>query len=140
MSNETANRSHAGAVIQMFTDPDNNPPKLLASWGFVAATLAPVPGVDGYSMRLESPGSGLVGPDPTSFENIDSVILTSAVVGDGVIFARAILLPDPALPAPAVGDRAQLAFLAIALTDETGTGVDGDAVLQLEVRAVPTQD
>ncbi len=141
MSNETANRSHAGLVIQMFLDAANNPPKLLASWGFIDASLAPVAGQPGaYSIRLVNAASGLIGPTPILFESVDSVVLSSSLVESPVVFVRAALFPDPALPAPAVGDRAQLPIVGIALTDVLGVLVDGDAVLNLEVRAVPQQD
>ena len=44
------------------------------------------------------------------------------------------------VPAPAVGQRAQLPLLAISVVSTSGIPFDGNAVLQLEVRAVPQQD
>lgn len=139
MANENANRSHAGLVLQMFPAPD--PPKVLASWGFVDSSAERVAGLDGaYSVRLTEPASGLIGPTADRFESIDSVIVSSAQldIAGGVLFLTALLLPDPALPAPVVGEQAQLPMVAIQLTDDSGP-VDGAAVLQLEVRAVPQQ-
>lgn len=138
MSNETANRSHAGLVLQMFEAPIV--PKILASWGFDDASLTreAALGAGVYSIRLSQAASGLIGPTPILFESIDSLILSSAVVDAPALFAEAILLPDPAEPAPAVGDQAQLPILVISLVDDAG-GQDANAVIQLEVRAVPQQ-
>ena len=151
MSNETANRSHAGCVLQFFTDPEffpppAGPPRVLAAWGFDVASLVRLPSNPPgspsglYSFRLTNPASGLVGPTPTEFESIDSVILSSAIAESPAVDVRALLLPDPALPAPAVGQRAQLPLLAISVVSTSGIPFDGNAVLQLEVRAVPQQD
>ncbi len=139
MSNETANRSHAGIVLQMFADPD--PPKILASWGFDVASLERVAaGVGLYSVRLTQAASGLIGPTPILFESLDSLIVSSSQldIAGGVLFVTTLLLPDPALPAPAVGARAQLPILAVQLQDDGGP-FDGAGVIQLEVRAVPQQ-
>lgn len=139
MSNETANRSHAGIVFQVFEAPD--PPKILASWGFQNASLTREAAIgDGvYSVRLADAASGLVGPTPNLFESIDSLLVKSTVFNLPVVKVNALLLPDPALPAPAVGDQAQLPLLVVSLLDVLDAPIDQQAVINLEVRAVPQQ-
>lgn len=151
MSNETANRSHAGLVVQFLTDPafgppPSGPPRVLAAWGFDVATLVrlpsnpPGPPSGLYSIRLTNPASGLVGPTPSEFETIDSLILSSAIAQQPGFGVHALLLPDPALPPAAVGQRVQLPFVVMSVTGGTGLPFDAAAVLQLEVRSVPQQD
>ena len=152
MSNETANRSHAGLVLQMFLDPGFNPsppagpPRILAAWGFDVASLIRVPSdppgqASGlYSIRLTQPASGLIGPTAIEVVSIDSVILSSTIAQEPGRSVNALLLPDPALPAPVVGQRAQLPILALQVVELSGQPFDAEAVIQLEVRRVPQQD
>lgn len=139
MSNEIANRSHAGLVVQVFPDPD--PPKLLLNWGFDAASLTRESAIGAglYSIRLTDPGSGLVGPTPSLLESIDKLITKSVAVEAPGFLDSVLLVPDPALPAPAVGDNAQLPILLLQVKDDGGP-IDAGAVFQVAIHSVPQQD
>lgn len=140
MSNETKNRSHAGLVLRTFGDPQVDP-VLMASWGIDEATLTREVGIDVgvYSIRLSNPASGLVGPTINELSSIDSVVLQSGIVQAPALFANVALLPE-AGAVPVVGQSLQLPLVVLSLVDETGTAQDADAIVQVEVRAVPQQD
>ena len=80
MSNEIANRSHAGLVLQTFADPAF-PPLALASWGVDVATLQKLAtGV--YFVRLTQ-GLSL---------KIGSVVTAASF--DFVVVAQGLALPN----------------------------------------------
>lgn len=139
MSNETANRNHAGLVLQVFPDPE--PPSILLNWGFNVASLkresAIAPGL--YSIFLTDPASGVVGPTVSRLTSIDKLVTKNVVISSPGFLSSVLLLPDPALPAPAVGDKAQLPMLLLQVLDDNGP-IDAGAVFNVALLAAPQQN
>lgn len=138
MSNEIKNRSHAGLILKLSAV---NAPRIVASWGFINSTLVrPTPAVGVYQIQLVEPASGIVGPDTTAeFSSLDSIILSNTTKSLPAVNAI-MALSRVAGAAPAIGDRVQLPLLTILLTDAAEASVDADALIELEIRAVPQQD
>lgn len=137
MSNETANQSQAGLVLQVFADEDDDP-IILGSWGIEEATLER--GADGlYSVRLTQPGSALVNVDGIGFEKIGQLVTWGGnVTSPANLRFVCALVPDEA---PVAGQPVNLPILLIAIIDNADSSADdGDGLISVKVTAIPQQD
>ncbi len=136
MSNEIANRSHAGLVLQVFEDPQLAP-VVNAAWGIEVATLQKLStGV--YAARLTRPMSLSLATDPTVARFSFIAIAQGLALPN---FITGFCIPDPFLPvAPAgPGDSIPFSWVSVQTTDPAMTPIDADAFINLEVRRVPAE-
>ena len=136
MSNEIANRSHAGLVLQVFEDPQLAP-VVNAAWGVEIATLQKLgPGV--YAARLTRPMSLSLAADP-SVARFSFVAIAQGLALPN--FVTGFCIPDPFLPPVPVGpgDSIPFSWVSAQVTDPTGLQLDADAFINLEVRRVPAE-
>ncbi len=138
MANETANRSHAALVLQVFEDPDLDP-IVLAAWGVDVGTLQKL-GTGFYVARLTQPlGLTIDTTDPTK-ARFDFVVTAQGLALPN--FAEGFVIPDPfqGAPPPAgpgAGQSIPFSWLSVRTVAIPSTEVDVDAMINLEVRRVP---
>lgn len=155
MANETANRSSAGLILQVFEDqgdPDvDYSPLILGSWGFIESSLVrladtPAEGDDGqYQIELEQPASGKIEiSEGGFFTELDSVVVVQSLALPN--FIGCTVFPDvltqneaELFELAAMGKPLTLPVLLIQVTDATNQQIDADGVLNVEVRRLPQQ-
>ena len=135
MSNEIANRSHAGLVLQVFEDP-LLAPVALAAWGIEIATLQKLStGV--YAARLDRPLALSLATDP-SVARFSFIAIAQGLALPN--FVTGFVIPDPFVPvAPAgPGDSVPFSWVSVQTTGIDGvTPIDADGLINLEIRRVP---
>ncbi len=155
MANETANRSNAALILQVFEDegdPDvDYSPQILGSWGFIESTLVrltdtPAVGaaVGQYQMQLEQPASGKIDLSEGGFTELDTVVVVQSLALPNfigcVVFPDVLTQDEAALSAlAAMGKPITLPVLVIQVTDTTGGAIDAGGIINVEVRRVPQQ-